>query len=55
MKRLYCIAALSMCAQLMFAQETATTVISDELLAKIAQAGELDASVCTMADRRAHV
>jgi hypothetical protein len=49
MKRFYCIAALSMCAHLMFAQDTTTAVISDELLAKIAQAGELDASVCTMA------
>ncbi|MEI7945806.1 MAG: hypothetical protein WCJ02_03885, partial [bacterium] len=49
MKQFYCIAALSLCTQLMFAQETTTAVISDEVLAKIAQAGEMDASACTMA------
>jgi hypothetical protein len=49
MKHLYGIAALSLCAHILFAQDTAPTVISDELVAKIAQAGELDASVCTMA------
>ncbi|MEI6645928.1 MAG: discoidin domain-containing protein [bacterium] len=48
MKRFYCIVTLSMCAQLMFAQDLTTTVISDELVAKIAIAGEMDASVCTM-------
>ena len=48
MKCIYCIAALSLCAQLIFAQETTTTVISDELLTQIAQASEMDASVCTM-------
>lgn len=49
MKHFYCVAALSMCAHLMFAQDITTAVISDELLTKIAQAGEMDASVCTMA------
>lgn len=48
MKRFYCMAALTMCAQLMFAQNTTTSIISDELLTQIAQAGEMDASVCTM-------
>jgi hypothetical protein len=49
MKRLYGIAALSICAHVLFAQDATPTVIADELVAKIAQAGELDASACTMA------
>jgi hypothetical protein len=49
MKRYYGIAALSLCAHVLFAQDATPTVIADELVTKIAQAGELDASVCTMA------
>ncbi len=49
MKHYSGITALSMCALVLCAQDTAPTVISDELVTQIAQAGELNASVCTMA------
>jgi hypothetical protein len=46
MKSICLFGALCLCAYVVFAQEPASTLVSDELLAKITQASEMDSAAC---------